>query len=66
MIKQTNLKRRHFLLSAGVGGVGAAAAVVAVRSSGESGPDAVAATEQDKRGYRMTDHVAAYYRTARV
>ncbi len=66
MTDQANLKRRHFLLTAGVGGVAAAAAVVAVRS----GDDSAAATEEtvgaDKRGYRMTEHIASYYRTARV
>lgn len=67
MTQQANLKRRHFLLTAGVGGVSAAAAVVAVRSTGEATvPTGASAPADDKRGYRMTEHIASYYRTARV
>lgn len=66
MTEKANLKRRQFLLTAGVGGVSAAAAVVAVRSTG-SDAGATATTAQTHRsGYRMTEHIAAYYRTARV
>ncbi|WP_439537907.1 formate dehydrogenase [Methyloversatilis sp.] len=61
-----NLKRRHFLLTAGVGGVGAAAAVVAVRSTGEAEPATDLTAKNEKGGYRMTEHIANYYRTARV
>jgi hypothetical protein len=66
MTDQANLKRRHFLLTAGVGGVTAAAAVVAVRSGDESAEATETTAGTDKRGYRMTEHIASYYRTARV
>lgn len=61
----TNLKRRHFLLTAGVGGVGAAA-VVAVRSTGDAASATDVTAKSEKGGYRMTEHIANYYRTARV
>ncbi|MDP2869829.1 formate dehydrogenase [Methyloversatilis sp.] len=63
---KANLKRRHFLLTAGIGGVGAAAAVMAVRSSGDAEPATDLAAKNGKGGYRMTEHIANYYRTARV
>ena len=66
MTRQTNLKRRHFLLTAGVGGVSAAAAVVATRAHAEPPPAAEAVAEPVQGGYRVTAHVASYYRTARV
>jgi NhaP-type Na+/H+ or K+/H+ antiporter len=66
MTEKANLKRRHFLLTAGVGGVGAAAAVVAVRTTGDSKEATAPTAQKDTRGYRMTEHIASYYRTARV
>jgi hypothetical protein len=66
MTEKANLKRRQFLLTAGVGGVSAAAAVVAVRSNGNEAGTTDATAQANKSGYRMTEHVAAYYRTARV
>lgn len=66
MTEKANLKRRQFLLTAGVGGVSAAAAVVAVRSSGSDAGTTGTTAQTDKSGYRMTEHIAAYYRSARV
>lgn len=66
MTDKANLKRRQFLLTAGVGGVSAAAAVVAVRSGGSDAAKTDTAAQADQGGYRLTEHVAAYYRTARV
>jgi hypothetical protein len=61
----TNMRRRGFLLTLGVGGAGAAA--VAARSwtaalPGESSADANA----DSKGYQTTDHVRRYYQTAKT
>ena len=56
--------RRNFLLTASLGGAGAAAAVVAgrkVASGGESG----AATDKP-RGYHVSEHVRKYYKTTQV
>lgn len=66
MTEKANLKRRQFLLTAGVGGVSAAAAVVAVRSTGSDAAATGTTAQTDRSGYRMTEHIAAYYRTARV
>lgn len=66
MTEKANLKRRQFLLTAGVGGVSAAAAVVAVRSTGGDAGATATTAQTDRSGYRMTEHIAAYYRTARV
>lgn len=60
-----NLKRRSFLLAAGVGGAGA---VAAVATGGAARTEAVAATPPAEKsgGYAETRHVSNYYRTARV
>ena len=61
----TNLKRRGFLLTLGVGGVGAAA--VAARSMTGAPIDAEpVVTATDSKGYAVTEHVRRYYRTMKV
>jgi hypothetical protein len=62
----TNLKRRGFLLTLGVGGVGAAA--VAARSMTGAAIDAEPAvtSSTDGKGYAVTEHVRRYYRTMKV
>ena len=58
-------KRRGFLLALGAGGIGAAA--IAARSLEGNAP--VAPAEPDAAsgdGYRETDHVRRYYRTAKI
>jgi hypothetical protein len=60
-----NLKRRGFLLTLGVGGVGAAA--VSARSMTGAAIDAEpAVTTPDGKGYAETEHVRRYYRTMKV
>jgi hypothetical protein len=58
-------RRRLF---AGAATVGAAAAAVAVLPQVVATPDPqpVAKADDDAGGYRLTDHVRHYYRTARV
>ncbi len=64
--KPENLKRRGFLLAAGVGGAGAVAAV-AVGVGKEKTPAVAVVKPEDKLGsYEETRHVSNYYRTARV
>jgi hypothetical protein len=62
----TNLKRRGFLLTLGVGGVGAAA--VAARSMTGAAIDAepAVATPGEDKGYAVPEHVRRYYRTMKV
>ena len=62
----TNLKRRRFLL--GVSATGAAAAGAAVAASNAVAvvaPEA-SSSPQSSSGYRETQHVRDYYRTARI
>ena len=68
MKKQTpeNLKRRGFLLAAGVDRAGAVAAV-AIRVGTEPAAPASSAGKADKAGgYAETPHISNYYRRARV
>ena len=61
-----NLKRRGFLLAAGVGGAGAVAAI-AVGAGKEVAQLAPSASDADKAGrYTETPHISNYYRRARV
>ncbi len=63
--KPENLKRRGFLLAAGVGGAGAVAVAVGVGK--EKTPPVATVKPEDKVGsYEETRHVSNYYRTARV
>ncbi|MBX9848245.1 MAG: hypothetical protein K2X64_03045, partial [Rhodocyclaceae bacterium] len=58
-------KRRNFLNGAGLGSVGAAAALV---SAGAIKPTAepTAEKEVEGKGYRETEHVRRYYGTTRI
>ena len=60
----TDLKRRRFLFSLGAGGA-AAAATAAMPGAGAA---QVATTDSDDTGsgYRETQHVRDYYRTAKL
>lgn len=58
-------KRRGFLLALGAGGIGAAA--IAARSLTGHAPAASAEPDTASgEGYRVTDHVRRYYRTAKI
>jgi hypothetical protein len=61
-IKPTN--RRNFLLAAGLGGAGVAAAAVATRRV-QSREKLVEAAKQPS-GYRSTEHIEKYYKTTKV
>ena len=62
---RTNARRRGFLLALGAGGAGAAALVA--RSLTGVAPQAdSAAPADDSKGYRVTDHIKRYYRTAKT
>ena len=57
--------RRSFLLAAGLGGAGAVAAVATARKGANAGAkEASAGTKAD--GYRVTEHIAKYYKTTEV
>ncbi len=59
-----SVTRRRFLLAAATGGVGAAAAITTVRS--RQSPEKDPPRREPGAGYRLTDHVRSYYRTAKV
>jgi hypothetical protein len=61
-----DLKRRRFLLSLGAGGAGAAAVAAATLPGVAAAQPAVAAPTDQDAGYRETDHVRDYYRTAKL
>ena len=63
--RSTNLKRRGFLLTLGVGGAGAAAVAVRSLSAGAVAAD-TAVSASDDGSYTATTHVKTYYRTAKV
>ena len=63
--RTTNLKRRGFLLTLGVGGAGAAAVAARSLSAGAVAADP-AVSASDDGSYAATAHVRTYYRTAKV
>lgn len=66
MSKQTDVKRRNFLLTVGLGGAGAAAAVVGTRALVPDAGQAARPAPAPVKGYQLTEHVRNYYRTTRV
>lgn len=64
--KETNLKRRSFLLAAGVGSAGAVAVVATAVTAKEVAKPVVVSAEEKSGSYEQTAHVSNYYRTARV
>jgi len=62
----TNLRRRGFLLTLGLGGAGAA--VLAANKVAQHADDAQAevAAPVSGKGYTVTDHIRRYYRTTKV
>lgn len=64
--KDANLRRRNFLLTASLGGVGAVAATVAAHNPVATDPVTAAAPVEKGSGYQLSDHVLHYYRTTRT
>ena len=65
--KKTNpLGRREFILGAGAGAAAVGAALVASKVELQPVEKAALAPEPDQEGYRLTEHISNYYRTARV
>jgi nitrous oxide reductase len=59
-----NNNRRNFLLAAGLGGAGAAAAVATgIKPQARA---KIAAAEAQPSGYHVTDHIQKYYKTTEV
>lgn len=64
--KPENLKRRGFLLAAGVGSAGAVAAVAVGVGKETAKPVTAVSAEEKAGGYAETRHINNYYRTARI
>ena len=61
-----NLKRRGFLLAAGVGSAGAVALVASGVGKDAAKPLTTVSAEEKTGCYAETPHISNYYRTARV
>jgi hypothetical protein len=65
MKRARTTNRRNFLLAAGLGGAGAAAAVVTATSKPKAAPGSEPAVDKAS-GYRLTEHIEKYYKTTKV
>lgn len=61
-----DFRRRKFLLSAGIGGAGAVAAVAGGKLLSATPAEKPVTSPRAGSGYQATEHVRNYYRTARV
>jgi hypothetical protein len=62
--QQVSKSRREFLRDAGIsGGIAAVAAGTPALALAEN-PDNVAEQQKPEQGYRLTDHILAYYKSA--
>ncbi|MBI3935345.1 MAG: twin-arginine translocation signal domain-containing protein [Betaproteobacteria bacterium] len=59
-----SVSRRKFLMTLGVGGAAAAAAVTGRQRAVATAPKPAAARQG--KGYQLTEHVRRYYETAKV
>ena len=64
--RTTDLKRRRFLFTLGVGGAGAAVTVASALPVTAAVQIAAASPIDEDSGYRETAHVRDYYRTAKI
>lgn len=62
----TDIKRRGFLLTLGVGGVAAAAVAARSMTGAIVEAEPAATIPSGGKGYSATEHVQRYYRTAKV
>jgi hypothetical protein len=63
-MKTKSTSRRNFLIAAGAGSAGAVAAVATLRKPGAGAKTAAGAATGD--GYRASEHILKYYKTAEV
>jgi hypothetical protein len=60
---QSSLSRRKFLFAVGASSATATVAMVSGTNTGRETPDP---TQRAGQGYRLTEHIRNYYRTAKV
>lgn len=64
---QANNKRRNFMRALGGGGLAALVAMLTGRATGASAGELPAGeAAASTKGYRLSEHVRAYYRTTRL
>ena len=65
--QKSKLSRRGFLIAAGVGSAGAAAALVAGGNAKETAVPVTAAVDKPQvKGYHLSAHIAKYYKTTLI
>lgn len=62
--KQTDKSRRQFLRGTLAGSTGAALAVTAPGITAATAVDETSETDKSKKGYRLSQHIVDYYKTA--
>ena len=62
--QQVSHSRRRFLRDAGVSGGAAAVAATAPGVALAENPEADNGQKKEQQGYRLTDHILAYYKSA--
>jgi hypothetical protein len=60
------LSRRHFLLGATAGTAATAITIAAAIRPFQNGSSRLSESADAKSGYRLTEHVRNYYRTAKI
>jgi hypothetical protein len=66
-LPKEQVSRRRLFAGAGAAGAIAAAATVLPLARQPEAPDTQAKPEEDKaEGYRLTEHIQRYYRTAKI
>lgn len=65
-MEKANTKRRNFMLTLGLGGLAAAAALLVGKESRAAQPEEAALQAPVKKGYRVSEHVKRYYRSTRI
>ncbi len=63
---KADLKRRHFLVTLGAGGVGAAAAVATTTAKAAPTEALAQAAGEPARDQGLSEHARKYYRSARI
>lgn len=63
---QTDMQRRSFLFGLGLAAAGSAAAMTLKPSNAGQPMQAEAVAPAQEKGYRLSEHVRNYYRTAKV
>ena len=62
--KQTNLSRRRFLRGTVLTGAGAAMATAVPGMAAASATETMSEPDGKQKGYRLTQHIVDYYKTA--